>query len=176
MILIVGLGNYGAEYANTLHNCGFMSLDLLAKKEAIKIDKSKCHSLIYVGKLFDEEVVLAKPQTYMNNSGLAVKELLSKFSPNKFLIIFDDVDIEFGKIRFRQNGSAGTHNGMKNIVEQIKSTDFPRIRIGIKPDVKPNNLADYVLGKVPFDKKEELFCSLEQTCEKVEEFIKNKIG
>ena len=175
MILIVGLGNYGSEYANTLHNCGFMCLDLLAKKEAIKIDKAKYNSLIYVGKLFNEEVVLAKPQTYMNNSGLAVRELLNKFSPDKFLIIFDDVDIDFGKIRFRKNGSAGTHNGMKNIVDQIKSTDFPRIRIGIKPDIKPNSLADYVLGKVPFDKKEELFFSLEEACGKVEEFIKNKI-
>ncbi|MBQ8431102.1 MAG: aminoacyl-tRNA hydrolase [Clostridia bacterium] len=174
MILIVGLGNYGIEYAKTKHNVGFMVIDKLADENGFDISKKKCKSLIYEGHLFGEKVVVAKPQTYMNLSGQAVVELTNSFKPDKTLIIYDDFDLPFGTIRFRVNGSAGTHNGMRNIVELMGSTDIPRLRVGVKPEEKIYNFADYVLSKI--DKKYiDLFeKSLDDACLKVKEFVEKK--
>lgn len=173
MILIVGLGNPGTEYEDTLHNCGFMVVDLLAKQEGIKLSKNKCKSKIFEGQLFGKKVVLAKPQTFMNNSGEAVVELMNAFKPETVLIVYDDIDIPFGTTRFRKSGSAGTHNGMRNIVALTKTTEIPRLRIGTQSDEKPYSLADYVLSRPPKDKKELLTESIFSATETIQKFIEN---
>ena len=171
MILIVGLGNYGMEYNRTNHNAGFMAIDKFADENGVEISKKNCKSLVFVGNLYGKSVVLAKPQTYMNLSGEAVVELKNFYKPDKILIVYDDVDLPFGTIRFRQNGSAGTHNGMRNIVSLTGTTDIPRLRIGIKPEEPIYNLIDYVVGKVPKEYVLEFDNSLELAFQKIKEFI-----
>src|SRR5574344_479415 len=174
MILIVGLGNYGMEFNDTKHNAGFMLVDKLANENGFEITKKGCKSLLYVGKLFGENVVVAKPQTYMNLSGEAVLALSNFYKPEKTLIIYDDIDIPFGTIRFRQNGSAGTHNGMRNIVLLMNTTEIPRIRITTQPNEVIENLADYVVSKIPNEYKESFEKSLEFGYQKVKEFVEKK--
>lgn len=174
MILIVGLGNFGLEYKGTLHNAGFDVIDNFATECGVEIKKAKCKSLIYEGHLLGEKVVLAKPQTYMNLSGEAVVELKNQFKPDKILVIFDDYDLPFGTVRYRQNGSAGTHNGMKNIVQLLGTTEFPRLRIGIKPPFEVDMLVNYVLGRVPKECKDDYQNSIENATKKITEFISKK--
>ena len=174
MILIVGLGNYGMEYNGTLHNAGFDVIDHFATENGVEIKKAKCKSLIYEGHILGEKVVLAKPQTYMNASGQAVVELKNQYKPDKILVVFDDYDLPFGTVRFRNNGSAGTHNGMRNIVELLGSTDFPRLRIGIKPPFQVDALINYVVGRVPKESREDYNKSVELATKKIAEFISKK--
>lgn len=174
MILIVGLGNFGMEYRGTLHNAGFDAIDRFATENGVEIKKAKCKSLIYEGHILGEKVVLAKPQTYMNLSGQAVVELNNAYKPDKILVVYDDIDIPFGTIRYRQNGSAGTHNGMRNIVSLLGTTDFPRLRIGTMPEHPVENLADYVLGRVPKDNREDYENSIDLAVEKMTEFVSKK--
>ena len=171
MILIVGLGNYGMEYAGTNHNAGFMAVDKLCDEAGVEISKKHCKSLVYVGNIFGKSVVVAKPQTYMNLSGEAVVELMHFYKPQKILIVYDDIDLPFGTTRFRQNGSAGTHNGMRNIVALTGTTEIPRLRIGIKPEEEIYNLADYVTGKIPKKYMESFENSLNEAYKKIKEFI-----
>ena len=133
MYVIVGLGNPGKKYENTRHNMGFLAVDVLAEKYDIKVNKIKFKSLVGEGRIAGEKVVLAKPQTYMNLSGEAVREIVDfyKIEPQQLIVIYDDIDIDTGAIRIRKKGSAGTHNGMRNILYQIRTEDFPRIRVGI---------------------------------------------
>ena len=132
MKIIVGLGNPGKEYENTKHNLGFMFIDYLISKYNLGNEKKFKNSKILETKINEEKVVLAKPQTYMNLSGNAVIELKTwyKVENNDILIVYDDFDILFGNVRFREKGSAGTHNGMKDIVNKLSSTEIPRLRIG----------------------------------------------
>ena len=171
MILIVGLGNFGIEYFGTNHNAGFMAVDKLADENGIEITKKHCKSLIYAGNLFGKSVVIAKPQTYMNLSGEAVVELMNFYKPTKTLIVYDDIDLPFGSIRYRKKGSAGTHNGMRNIVALTGTEDLPRLRIGIMPEEKIYNLADYVTGKIPTACVDRFNKSLELAYEKIKSFI-----
>ena len=129
MKLVVGLGNYGDKYAYTHHNMGFLAVECLADKLGFKFKKRECDSLIAEGYISGEKVILAKPLTFMNLSGIAVKQLLNKFklTPADMVVIYDDIDIERGTLRVRQKGSAGTHNGMRNIIETIKTEDFKRV-------------------------------------------------
>ena len=133
MFIIVGLGNPGREYANTRHNAGYMALDVLADRFNIDIKRHNFRSVFGEGRIGSEKVVLAKPETFMNNSGFAVRDLLNwyKVPHDHLLVIYDDADIPLGTIRMREKGSAGTHNGMKSIVYQLGFDDFPRVRIGI---------------------------------------------
>ncbi len=162
--LIVGLGNPDKKYFDTYHNIGFCFIDKLSSKLDIKVKKKECKSLTGEGfiereeqqidpktgkiqtKITKEKIILAKPQTYMNLSGEAVLELVKKykFSLDEILIVLDDIDIEAGTYRYRENGSGGTHNGLRNIVQLLKSQEFKRIRIGIGKDERMD-LADYVL-------------------------------
>ena len=174
MILIVGLGNFGMEYRGTLHNAGFDAIDRFATENGVEIKKAKCKSLIYEGHILGEKVVLAKPQTYMNLSGEAVVELKNQYKPDKILVVFDDYDLPFGTVRYRQNGSAGTHIGMRNIVGLLGTTDFPRIKIGIKPPFEVDMLVNYVLNKVPKECKDDYENSIELASQKITEFISNK--
>lgn len=174
MKLIVGLGNPGKEYANTYHNIGFMALDRFADEFGFDFSKKKCQAVVCEDYFGNEKVILAKPTTYMNNSGNSVREFIQKFKIDlkDILVVFDDIDIEKGQVRFRQNGSAGTHNGMRSIIENLKSTEFARLKIGTKPEFKPNNLADYVLSRMPNAEWKEQAITLAVT--KIEDFIKGK--
>lgn len=148
MYFIVGLGNPGRQYENTRHNIGFLTIDYLANKHNIEVKKSKFKSLYGQGEISGQKVMLIKPQTYMNNSGEALRELRNfyKFDEDELIVIVDDIDIDFGKIRIKQKGSAGTHNGMKSIIYQLQYDTFPRIKVSVgkKPDYM--DLANFVLS------------------------------
>jgi PTH1 family peptidyl-tRNA hydrolase len=135
MKLIVGLGNPDDKYKNTFHNLGFMCVDKLAQKLNLEFSKQKCRALIAETSIKGEKVIIAKPQTYMNLSGESVSELMSFFKivPKDLIVAYDDYDLYQGECRVRESGSAGTHNGMRNIVERLGYTNFPRVRIGFKP-------------------------------------------
>ena len=137
MKLIVGLGNPDDKYKNTFHNLGFMCVDKVAENLNLEFSKTKCKAVVAEGKVGTEKVIIAKPLTYMNLSGESVRELLSfyKIDLKDLIVIYDDFDLNKGFIRIRENGSAGTHNGMRNIVLHCGS-NFPRIRIGFKPTEK----------------------------------------
>lgn len=147
MYVIAGLGNPGRKYENTRHNIGFITLDYLADKNDIKINKIKHKALVGEGFISGQKVLLVKPQTYMNLSGNSIREIVDyyKIAVDKLIVIYDDVDIPAGRLRIRKKGSAGTHNGMRSIIYDIQSDQFPRIRIGIGGERKME-LADYVLG------------------------------
>ncbi|MBO4540078.1 MAG: aminoacyl-tRNA hydrolase [Clostridia bacterium] len=147
-MLIVGLGNPGKEYEDTFHNCGFRVLDALSESLGKKPNKIECSALTCVTQIAGEKTVLAKPLTYMNNSGEAVKSLLAKYAmkPQDMIVIYDDIDIPRYSVRVRLSGSAGTHNGMRSVVEKAGSEKFIRIRIGIGRN--EFDLKDYVLGKI----------------------------
>lgn len=156
MYAIVGLGNIGNGYKNTYHNVGFNAVDMLAKDLGIKFDTEKCKSMLGFGMLGDKEVVLVKPTTYMNLSGNAVNEVMRKYKVrlSEIIVISDDIDLPRGKFRFRESGSGGTHNGLRNIVEVLKTKDFARLRIGVDKDARMD-LADYVLSKTdPYAREE----------------------
>ena len=148
MYYIVGLGNPGLQYENTRHNVGFMTIDYLARKYDIDVRKLKFKSLYGQGEISGHKVMLVKPQTYMNNSGEAVRELKNfyKFDSDKLIVIYDDIDIDFGTIRIRKKGSAGSHNGMKSIIYQIQDDQFPRIKISIGKKHDQWDLANFVLS------------------------------
>lgn len=148
MYCIVGLGNPGLKYENTRHNAGFLTIDYLANKYGIDVKKSKFKSLYGQGVISGQKVMLVKPQTYMNNSGEAVREIKNfyKFDIDKLIVIYDDIDIEFGTIRIRKKGSAGTHNGMKSIIYQIQDDKFPRIKIAVGKKPEYMDLANFVLS------------------------------
>lgn len=148
MYFIVGLGNPGLQYENTRHNVGFMTIDYLANKYDIDVRKLKFKSLYGQGEISGHKVMLIKPQTYMNNSGEAVRELINfyKFDIDKLIVIYDDIDIDFGTIRIRKKGSAGSHNGMKSIIYQIQDDQFPRIKVSIGKKPERWDLAKFVLS------------------------------
>lgn len=151
MKLVVGLGNPGRKYQNTYHNMGFKTVDILAHSLNGEFDKKECAALSCHVLFSGSKVILAKPQTFMNLSGESVIRFLRKYKIElcDILIIYDDTDIERGGLRIRPYGSAGTHNGMKNIVELAGSTNFPRLRVGIgEPDNPRADLAAYVLSKI----------------------------
>lgn len=151
MKLVVGLGNPEDKYKNTFHNLGFMAIDNVAKKLGVEFTKQKCRALIAETKIGREKIILAKPQTYMNLSGESVRELISffKIELSNLMVIYDDFDLYKGNIRIREDGSAGTHNGMRNILQNINSQKFVRVRIGFKPNIEFKiPLIDYVLSGI----------------------------
>ncbi len=155
MYIIVGLGNPGRKYENTRHNMGFIAVDLLAKKYGIKIDKIKFKALVGEGRIAGQKVLLVKPQTFMNLSGQSVVEVMNFYKEEieNLIVIYDDIDIPTGSIRLRKKGSAGTHNGMRNIVYLLGEDTFPRIRVGIGSQKKVD-LINYVIGGVSKGEKE----------------------
>jgi PTH1 family peptidyl-tRNA hydrolase len=147
MRLIVGLGNPGPEYAWTPHNLGFLALDRLAELAGARIERPEAKSLLGRGRLAGHEVLLAKPQTFMNVSGLAVRDLLARreCESTELIVLYDDVALPWGMIRVRGRGTAGGHNGMKSIIGALGSMDFPRVRLGVQPEHPVDDLAAYVL-------------------------------
>lgn len=174
MLLIVGLGNPSEEYENTFHNMGFKAIEAIAWKLGKKIKKNECNSLTSTFSIKGEKVVLAKPQTYMNLSGEAVKALMKKHVAlaSELVVIYDDIDIERFTIRARANGSAGTHNGMKNIIENIGSSDFKRIRLGIGRG--DGQLRDFVLSKISPDELEKFSETLQILADGMVKYIHNR--
>lgn len=147
MYVIVGLGNPGKKYENTRHNMGFITVDVIADMLNTKVDKIKFKALVGETNFSGQKVLLVKPQTYMNLSGQSVREVMNfyKVPDENLIVIYDDIDIATGKIRVRKAGSAGTHNGMRDIVYQLQSDRFPRIRVGIGSD-KKHDLKSFVTG------------------------------
>ena len=152
--IIAGLGNPGAQYEKTRHNVGFVAIDYIAEKLGVRIDRAKFHSLVAEAKIGNARVLLMKPQTFMNNSGVAIGEAAAfyKITPDRVLILHDEISFEPGMVRIRRKGSAGGHNGLKSIIAHLASEDFPRVKIGVGKKPTPDyDLADWVLGKLPKD-------------------------
>jgi len=149
MRIIVGLGNPGEKYSHTRHNVGFDVIDLLSQKLSIPVKKLKCRATIGEGMIGGEKIVLIKPQTFMNLSGLTVSDALSwyKAEPKDMLLIVDDIDLPLGQVRLRGKGGPGTHNGLRHIVQCTGSGDFPRVRVGVGAPPPEWDLADWVLSK-----------------------------
>lgn len=148
MYIIVGLGNPGLKYENTRHNVGFLTIDYLSEKFNIDVKKSKFKSLYGQGEISGQKVMLVKPQTFMNNSGEAIREIKNfyKVDSQNIIVVYDDIDIDFGKIRIRKKGSSGSHNGMKSIIYQIQDDNFPRIKISVGKNPEYMDLANFVLS------------------------------
>lgn len=177
MYLIVGLGNPENEYANTRHNMGFDTVNEIAKKNNMKITRSKFKGLYETGIIQGQKVILLKPQTYMNLSGESIKEIVDFYNIKleEIIIIYDDIDIEKGKIKIRKKGSSGSHNGMKSVIEKLNSTEFARVRVGIgQPEFK-SDMINYVIGKIPEEEQKILQQGVERAAQAVEEIIKNGI-
>jgi len=154
--IVAGLGNPGKEYEETRHNAGFLAVDFVAEQLGVKINRAKYDSLCAETKIGDKNVLLMKPQTYMNRSGTAISAAADfyKIPPQNILVLCDDITQNPGKIRIRRSGSAGGHNGLKNIIEYGGSDKFPRIRIGVGAKPSPEyDLADWVTGKIPAEDK-----------------------
>ena len=150
-MLIVGLGNPGSDYAATRHNLGFMLIDKLASEEGITVKRRECQALVGQGQVEGEVTKLAKPQTFMNLSGIAVSCLLGKIESDdpvrQLVVISDDLALPFGKIRIRERGSAGGHNGLKSIIAEVGTDEFIRLRIGIQPDHPISDAKRFVLDQ-----------------------------
>lgn len=167
MYLIVGLGNPGGTYANTYHNFGFMVVDKLAQKLDLEFRKKRNNAYVCETIINNQKVILAKPQTYMNLSGQSVVAFCRKLKlkPQEVIVVCDDIDIQKYTIRYKESGSGGTHNGLKNIVQYI-GQDFKRIRIGAKPE-KQVELKDYVLSHLNKEELAKFEPSFEEAIEKI---------
>ena len=174
--LIVGLGNPGAKYENTRHNAGFLCITYLEDKLNFTAKKLKFHALIGDTKIGNYKVLVMKPQTMMNLSGLVVQEaaMFYKLDPSQIVVISDDINLAPGKLRIRQNGSAGGQNGLKDIIKCLGSEEFARVRVGVGQKPHPEyDLADWVLSEIPSDLREKFIASLVSASEALE-FILNE--
>lgn len=173
MFIIAGLGNPGKEYERTRHNTGFLCIDYLSALYRIPVSKIKFKSLIGEGIIQGKKVVLAKPQTYMNNSGEAIKAIADyyKVDAGNVVIIYDDVDLKPGVIRIRPKGSSGTHNGMKSIIYHLQTDEFPRFRIGIGKPPENVDMVSYVLGVFSEEEQRIINEVIERTAMAVGDFL-----
>ncbi len=176
MYLVVGLGNPDVKYLKTMHNMGFMAIDILAENLGLQFNKKGFKGVYAQASVGGEKAILLKPQTYMNLSGDSVLEIANfyKIEPKNILVIYDDLDIEIGSIRIREKGSAGTHNGMRDIVKKLSSDSFPRVRIGTKPNGDSREIIDYVLSDIKKADEEIFKRVLKTAAESAEMFIKGK--
>ena len=176
--LIVGLGNPGKKYELTRHNAGFLFADLLADKQGVKISKIQFKSVTADIELAGKKCLLMKPQTFMNNSGEAVKQAAAfyKIPPEKIIVVFDDISLPCGKLRIRRKGSDGGHNGIKSIIYLLNSDKFPRIKLGIGEKSHPDyELADWVLSAFKKDELSALREAAENACSAVELMVQGDI-
>lgn len=177
-MMIVGLGNPGIEYEKTRHNIGFAAMDALCEKFDCKCQKMKFNSYMGDAIIGNKRVLLLKPLTYMNNSGQAVGEAAHfyKITTENILVMYDDISLDPGVIRIRRKGSAGGHNGIKDIIEVLGSEDFPRIKIGVGAKPHPDyDLKDWVLGKFKAEDKEKVQTALDNTVKAVNELLSRGI-
>lgn len=172
--LIVGLGNPGKKYELTRHNAGFLFADLLADKQGLKINKIQFKSVTACAIIAGRKCLLMKPQTFMNNSGEAVREAANfyKIPPENIVVVFDDIFLPCGKMRIRRKGSAGGHNGIKSIIYHLNSDNFPRIKLGVGEKPHPDyDLADWVLSTFKKDEIPALRQAAENACQAAELII-----
>jgi PTH1 family peptidyl-tRNA hydrolase len=174
MKIIVGLGNPGIKYAGSRHNTGFSVLTGISDRFDIPVKKAECKALTGHGIIAGEKVVLAMPQTYMNLSGESVSELLHfyKCTPEDLIVIYDDIDLDVGRIRVRKQGSAGGHNGIKSIIQYISTDIFDRIKVGVGHKPEGWDLADYVLGRFPKEELETMRETVGRAVDATEEMIR----
>jgi PTH1 family peptidyl-tRNA hydrolase len=176
--IVVGLGNPGAKYEKTRHNAGFIAIDHIAKSLGVKIDRAKFHALVTECEMGGARVLLMKPETFMNNSGVAIGEAASfyKIPPERVLVLHDEISFDAGLFRIRRKGSAGGHNGLKSIIEHLASDGFPRIKIGVGQKPSPDyDLVDWVLGKFPKDAEAEISARLDDIKSASELIVKGEI-
>ena len=172
--LVVFLGNPGLKYENTRHNAGFMTADALAREKGLSISRSRFQALTALTEIGGESVLLMKPQTYMNLSGEAVGEAARfyKIPPEKVLVVSDEVSLPIGKLRIRQKGSAGGHNGLKSIIARLGSDAFPRIRVGVGAPPHPDyDMADWVLSVFKNQDAADMAAAVKRAAEAVECYI-----
>ena len=177
MYLIVGLGNPEEEYSKTRHNMGFNTINKIARKYGIEVNKSKYEGLYDTTIIEGKKAILVKPQTYMNLSGNCVQEFANfyKIEPENIIVIYDDMDIVPGIVKIRKKGSAGGHNGMKSIIQRLGTEEFPRIRIGIgRPKLNGDEI-NYVIGAIPEEEIPKLEEGIEKAKEAIIEILKNGI-
>ena len=178
MFIIVGLGNPTDEYKGTRHNVGFDVIDAIADKYNISVNERKSRAFCGKGIIAGQKVILAKPQTYMNLSGESVRSLVDFYKideETELLIIFDDVSLDVGQLRIRKKGSAGGHNGIKNIIQHLGTTAFQRIKVGVGEKPKNYDLADYVLGHFSKEEKEKMADGYQQAVEAVELILQGEM-
>lgn len=177
MFVVIGLGNPGKDYSKTRHNVGFDTIDLLGDRNNIQINKIKFKSVVGEGFIHGEKVLLVKPQTYMNNSGEAIREIYNfyKLPIENMIVIVDDIDIGFSQIRIKRKGSSGSHNGLKSIISLLKDDGFPRIKIGIGKKNQGEDLANFVLNRFPKEERKDIEESILRAAEAVETVIKSGI-
>ncbi len=176
--LIVGLGNPGNKYTLTRHNAGFLCLDMLSQKLSFRIDRLKYKSLMADTNIGGHRCIVMKPQTFMNNSGEAVRECAAfyKIPPEKVIVIYDDISLDVGKLRIRRKGTDGGHNGIKSIIYHLNSDQFPRIKVGCGKKPHPEyDLADWVLSEFKKDEQKALEPALENACKAIELLLDNNI-
>ena len=156
MRLIVGLGNPGIEYTWTPHNLGFLVVDMLAEQAGIRVTRPESKSYVGLGNIAGHEVMLAKPQTMMNLSGLAVRELLGRAGcePSDIIVVCDDIALPWGMLRVRERGSAGGHNGLKSVIGALGTMEFPRVRLGVQPEEFRGDVKEYVLRQIRRDEED----------------------
>ena len=173
MYLIVGLGNPEDKYSNTRHNMGFDVINELSKECDIKVSKTKFEAFYGMGEIGSKKVILIKPQTFMNLSGESIIKFKKfyKISNKNIIIVYDDIDLKLGDIRIKAKGGAGTHNGMKSVVENLSSEDFIRIRIGIGTPENKEDMINYVIGKVPKREREILDESIKKAKKSILEIL-----
>jgi PTH1 family peptidyl-tRNA hydrolase len=172
--LVVGLGNPGKQYEHSRHNVGFDTLDILADRLHVRVDRIKFKALTGIAEIGGEKVLLMKPQTFMNLSGEAVRQAADfyKLPPERILVIFDDISLAPGRLRIRASGSAGGHNGIKSIIAQLGSQDFPRIKVGVGAKPHPDyDLADWVLGKFSGEDKKQAEAAMARAADAVEAIL-----
>ena len=177
MYVIAGLGNPGREYEGTRHNVGFMTLDALADKYNIDVREKAFKGLIGKGVIEGNKVILVKPQTYMNLSGECIRQVMDyyKVDPSEFIVIYDDISLGVGQIRIRAKGSAGGHNGIKNIIAHLGGQVFPRIKVGVGEKPPKWDLADYVLGHFSKEEQEQMEEGYEHAVCAVKEIVTGNI-
>ena len=164
--LVVGLGNPGSKYEHTRHNMGFLTVDLLAEQAGVKLNKVKFKSAYNILRFAGAKCLVMKPQTYMNLSGEAVREAVQfyKLPADRVLVIYDDVSLPVGRLRLRRSGSAGGHNGLRSIIGQLHSDQFPRLKIGVGQKPHPDyDLADWVLGKFSKEDRKAIDAAVERS-------------
>ena len=175
MYIVAGLGNPGDKYLKNLHNLGFMAVELLAEKNGVSFDKKGFKGVFGTKTIGFEKVIFLKPQTFMNLSGECIREISAYFKvpSENILVIYDDIDIDIGALRVRKSGSSGTHNGMRNIVKELGTENFPRIRIGTKP-VGEYDIMSYVLSDIKKEDEPKFRFSVNEAVAAADEFIRGK--
>ena len=178
MYVVVGLGNPGKDYTKTRHNIGFNVVDLIAKRNNINLNKIKFQSVYGEGIIGGEKILLMKPQTFMNNSGISVRDVYQyyKIPIENIIVVVDDIDIDFSTVRIRAKGSAGSHNGLKSIINYLGNENFPRVKVGIGKKYENQDLASFVLSRFSPDEQEDINISLVTAAEAVESIIKDGIN